>query len=102
MLKIMFGSTSKITALVNEIKGFAEAVAGARQTSKYRYNFGECSICSDIVNDENKPIMTQCSHVYHEACLVDWHRRKPEKDCPMCRTKFDQRRNYYISLTADA
>lgn len=101
LVKLLFGSTPKVTAIVNEIKSFAQAVARAMQSSKYRYNFGECSICSENITDENKPIMTHCSHVYHEACLLDWFRRKPDKDCPICRTKFDQKPDIYVSLNAD-
>ena len=99
--KIIFGSFPKVIAMVSDIKAFASAVASAMQSSKYRNYYGECSICTENITDENKPVMTQCSHVYHEACLMQWVRVQVDKDCPICRAKFGQQQNFYMALTAD-
>jgi GTPase SAR1 family protein len=101
MVKIMFGSIPKITALVSDIKTFAQAIASAMQSSKYRNYFGECSICLGDITDENKPVMTQCSHVFHETCLMKWFGKKVDRNCPICRLNFGQQPKFYISLTAD-
>jgi nicotinamide riboside kinase len=102
IVKILFGSLPKVNAIVSDIKMFARAVAAAMHSSKYRNYFGECSICMEDVTDANQPVMTQCSHVYHEACLMRWVRENPAKSCPICRTTFnDQQQNFYIILTAD-
>lgn len=102
IVKILFGSFPKVTSIVNDIKSFAQAVATAMQATNYHNYFGECSICLEDVTDEKKPIITQCSHVYHEGCLMQWIRESPGKQCAICRTQFDVSSNFYITLTADA
>ena len=101
IVKILFGSFPKTNSIVNDIKSFAQAVAAAMQSPNYRNYFGQCSICLEDVTDENKPVMTQCSHVYHEACLMQWVHRSSGKECAICRTIFDVSTNFYIILADD-
>jgi GTPase SAR1 family protein len=98
VMKIYFGSHAKVNSILSDVRSFALAVAAAMQSSKYRYYFGECTICLDGVTDENQPIITQCSHVYHKACLKKWVRRNPDNSCPVCRTRFDNPEKFYENL----
>jgi len=101
IVKILFGSFPKVNSIVSDIKSFAQAVAAAMQAPNYHNYFGQCSICLEDVTDENKPIITQCSHVYHEGCLMQWVRQSRDKHCAICRTQFDVSTNFYITLAAD-
>ena len=43
-------------------------------------NNEECIIClHPIINDK---YVTNCSHVYHHACIYEWSKKK--KTCPLC------------------
>ncbi|CAF3057828.1 unnamed protein product [Rotaria socialis] len=88
--------------IANEIKEFAKAVSAARQDKKYNYYFGECSICTEDLTGNGKPVITLCCHVYHEACLKEWLHRQSNGNCPVCRTTLDSRENAsFIYLTDD-
>ena len=44
----------------------------------------ECSICQDTIDNVDLPVkLSQCGHIYHKDCLVNWLKRK--NDCPVCR-----------------
>lgn len=48
-----------------------------------------CAIClDDIHNDQSKNITTECQHIFHKHCMVQWddHRVKEDKPllCPLC------------------
>ena len=40
----------------------------------------ECIICYELL--AQNVVMLPCAHVYHEACIVEWFRRK--YTCPYC------------------
>ncbi|KAI3971145.1 hypothetical protein MKW92_002507 [Papaver armeniacum] len=44
-----------------------------------------CSVClQDIdVGDEHVQVLSCNSHIFHEMCMQEWSRRKP--NCPLCR-----------------
>ena len=101
MVKILFGSQTKANSILSDIRDFARAVAAAMESSKYRNYFGECTICLGDLTDENRPVITQCSHVYHEPCLIGWLRKNPDHSCPVCRTVFDNSQKFYERVVDD-
>ena len=102
VMRIYFGSHPKVNSILSDVRGFARAVAAAMQSSKYHYYFGECTICLEDVTDENQPIITQCSHVYHEDCLLGWIRNNRGHSCPICRTRFDSSQTFYKNLVGNS
>ncbi|KAM3878457.1 nuclear factor 7, brain-like [Diretmus argenteus] len=42
-----------------------------------------CPVCKDIFKD---PVLLTCSHSFCKVCLQEWWRRKPARECPVCRT----------------
>ena len=45
----------------------------------------QCSIClDDVAEGGTKPYKTDCGHVFHRECLVQW-RARSKKSCPLCR-----------------
>jgi len=99
----MFCATFEIDYTVaGDIKDFAKAAAMSIQPSIYSNYFGECPICIEDMIDENQPVITQCNHVYHQVCLEKWIHENNDKNCPICRTKFDKSgTTFYTLLTAD-
>lgn len=43
-----------------------------------------CSICKDIFIPSSEIFVTNCGHLYHDACISQWC--KLRKTCPQCRT----------------
>lgn len=41
-----------------------------------------CSICLDTL-DNNDIIKTNCNHIFHKSCLINW-----TKNCPICRHEY--------------
>ncbi|CAF1930519.1 unnamed protein product [Rotaria magnacalcarata] len=95
----LFGSKS--IAFIIDVKAFATAAAHSRQSSKYDYYYGECSICAQDVTGHNCPVITPCCHVYHEVCLKQWVHGEGQNNCPMCRAQFDNPQNDYVSLATN-
>lgn len=45
-----------------------------------------CAVClSEFAEGENIRVLSDCSHLYHVACIDTWLRTHP--NCPLCRTK---------------
>jgi len=42
-----------------------------------------CSICQDDFGESDNVISLSCDHVFHEKCISEWGRYKPE--CPNCK-----------------
>ncbi|KAM6970945.1 zinc-binding protein A33-like [Tautogolabrus adspersus] len=42
-----------------------------------------CPICTDVFKD---PVVLTCSHSLCRHCLLRWWRRKPIRECPVCKT----------------
>jgi hypothetical protein len=42
-----------------------------------------CPICSEDYAVGSEIIQMQCSHIYHEACVIPWLEMK--RKCPICR-----------------
>ncbi|MCL7033607.1 hypothetical protein MKW94_019180 [Papaver nudicaule] len=41
-----------------------------------------CSVCLQDLNG-GEAVVLKCSHTFHEKCMSEWSKRKP--NCPMCR-----------------
>lgn len=52
---------------------------------KYRKREFECSICADIINENEEIAKLPCGHNYHRKCLNRWIKINP--CCPYCRSK---------------
>ena len=46
-----------------------------------------CVICQESFEIDNKAIITNCKHTFHEECLNPW--LKMSNRCPFCRFTFD-------------
>lgn len=54
----------------------------------------ECPICLDLI--ETNDYQTDCKHVFHRHCIIEWSDKKREFTCPLCRKM--NRRNNEISI----
>uniref|UniRef100_A0A8C6T883 Uncharacterized protein n=1 Tax=Neogobius melanostomus TaxID=47308 RepID=A0A8C6T883_9GOBI len=43
-----------------------------------------CLICQDIFKE---PVVLSCSHSFCKDCLRSWWRKKPTRECPVCKRK---------------
>jgi hypothetical protein len=51
---------------------------------KIEYDYELCSICMDLLNDENQiEILNECKHRFHQTCIQKWFKQK--NCCPCCR-----------------
>jgi len=48
-----------------------------------------CVVCLCEVDVDEESITTQCGHVFHKDCVLQWWTHKPRRSirCPTCRTK---------------
>ena len=55
-------------------------------TEKY-----SCSICLELIKDENPLLCYVCQKIFHHKCLTNWERQQKEKNlklsCPNCRNE---------------
>ncbi|KAI3882230.1 hypothetical protein MKX03_009550 [Papaver bracteatum] len=42
-----------------------------------------CSICLQDMNVGDHGLVLKCYHIFHEKCMLEWAKRKP--NCPVCR-----------------
>lgn len=42
-----------------------------------------CCVCLDSLTNKSPVVALQCSHRFHECCILDWFKRK--RQCPVCR-----------------
>ena len=45
----------------------------------------ECVICLEDMKNNDEIILTECFHMYHKKCLIDWFERS--EVCPICDNK---------------
>ena len=55
----------------------------ANITTDMLCNQPSCPICSEDYVIGNEITQMQCSHIYHEACVIPWLEMK--RKCPICR-----------------
>ncbi|CAG9863536.1 unnamed protein product [Phyllotreta striolata] len=48
-----------------------------------------CTICSELFINSSDIYFTQCGHVFHYTCLLNWLERS--RTCPECRTRTTQK-----------
>lgn len=53
-----------------------------------------CVICSDMFVAADDTFCTQCGHLFHYQCLIQWIERS--KSCPQCRTKTTEKNIHRI------
>ena len=50
----------------------------------------DCVICAKVMDDENALLQCPtCKHKFHRTCICRWVKVSPNRDCPMCRSKFE-------------
>jgi len=47
-------------------------------------NVNSCSICLESLNENDKHIIEECKHEFHNVCLISWL-RSGNTSCPICR-----------------
>lgn len=47
-------------------------------------NLNTCSICLEILNENDKHVLEECQHEFHNDCLISWL-RSGNTSCPICR-----------------
>jgi hypothetical protein len=55
----------------------------------------ECSICLDIIENNNFIKLINCKHIFHRSCINEW--KKINNTCPLCRKNIS---NYFKVKTA--
>ena len=45
----------------------------------------ECVICLEDMKNNDEIILTECFHMYHKKCLIDWFEKS--ELCPICDNK---------------
>jgi len=47
----------------------------------------ECAICLIEMREEEKTVLLDCMHRFHERCVTNW--KKKQNNCPTCRVEID-------------
>lgn len=58
----------------------------AVHTSQYHTfstDLSPCCVCLELLTNKSPVVALQCSHRFHEGCILDWFQRK--RECPVCR-----------------
>ena len=97
----LFQPLDSILDQIPEVKrGFLDQLVGQTQSLAARHKrYNHCEIKHTKQCSEKKCIiclnsfllseylhMLPCHHVFHPACISEWHKRKPE--CPVCKQIF--------------
>ncbi|XP_056640633.1 E3 ubiquitin-protein ligase TRAIP-like [Diorhabda sublineata] len=53
-----------------------------------------CVICAELFIPDEEIYFTQCGHVFHYHCLMNWIERS--KSCPQCRQKLSEKTIYKV------
>jgi len=48
---------------------------------------GECSICLELYQENDKIVQLTCNHIFHKDCIREWLQNK-QNNCPLCRLPF--------------
>ncbi|KAI6177217.1 RING/U-box domain-containing protein [Aphelenchoides bicaudatus] len=75
------------------LKQFIRSVKLGNVPSKAELCDQICSICH---SEPEKPIKTNCGHIFDEACLKEWLEVKNE--CPLCRATVLEKHKHYPSF----
>ena len=55
----------------------------------------DCSICWKPFTFQNDVSTTDCGHVFHTKCIMDWFLKHPGNSCALCRTNQKKATNVY-------
>ena len=55
----------------------------------------ECSICLDVVENNDFVKLINCKHIFHRSCIEEW--KKINNTCPLCRKNIS---NYFKVKTS--
>lgn len=63
------------------------------KSAKYNENKDneECTICKEEFKKEEYVSILKCSHIFHEECIREWGKMKPE--CAICRDIIEHSEN---------
>ena len=76
------------TSVIDKLVRNGSFVVGSSQ-QKQGFDVGfYCSICLEEPQAGDKLIRMNCSHIYHQYCLLPW--LQMHNTCPNCRSKLDQ------------
>ncbi|XP_075672374.1 uncharacterized protein LOC142641781 [Castanea sativa] len=78
-------STSAIDKLV---KNGSFVVSSSEEGQGFDVGF-TCSVCLEEPQAGDKLIRMNCSHIYHQSCLLPWLQKR--NTCPNCRCKLDEK-----------
>ena len=70
----------------NELRFFSEIVDSTSRKYIYKdlYDVTNiCNICLENFNNNDIIIMKRCNHIFHDNCIIEWHKIK--RNCPVCR-----------------
>jgi len=45
----------------------------------------ECSICLNIMYEDEFDYKTECNHIFHNECIKEWYKVSNNISCPLCR-----------------
>lgn len=51
----------------------------------------DCPICLNDFDDNEEVCFLDCTHMFHQNCIVEWVRKK--NTCPLCRCKLYEKRD---------
>jgi hypothetical protein len=87
-------ATSDLVKTLN-IKSFNIINHNMELDNQTKFNNNKCSICLDIIYEQDDIYILDCHHFFHNKCILDY--RKVNESCPTCRFKY-KNFIYYNSL----
>lgn len=54
------------------------------QYNTFETEVSPCCVCLELLTAKSSVVALQCSHRFHECCILDWLQRK--RHCPICRS----------------
>jgi hypothetical protein len=82
MIKTLFDETKKPSVNKKHLRKLLLTKEFCKQSSG-KVELPNCCICISEIQLKQKLIFIKCGHMYHDTCLIEWH--KKNKNCPMCR-----------------
>jgi hypothetical protein len=53
---------------------------------------GDCSICMNVLSDNDTITLPVCKHILHQSCMTTWtnscHSQNKHSTCPLCRSVY--------------
>jgi len=84
---------------INIIKSLSDTIVQLqKENSKLedvKNHKGECCVCYDNVDYNNRCCLPKCDHVMCKSCFYEWLDNKSKNSCPMCRDKIFKKSKYH-------